>query len=471
MISLRRAMSTLQRHPRSLPDYLTSFPENGPILRKLFEKKGISLSLFQTHLIDAVDTLANTEEGKQVGIDDKVYRTVSHTEMYNLIGNYLGNLVNNAYVNKRGVNSRIIVGAKGIGKTTVLSNFVTLAPIFFPQVIPIYITFNNIGVQGGPLTMTHLSTVISNLLAKHGVYHNPRLDDSVMAKNLHALTNSRRYMLLMVDDIDQLYRQGRNIDLYHSNIAELAYLGNQESGRVITFLCGSSAALPQLIANGSFDRDEFPLVKGSTSLNSDKYKTFHVHTNLPTEWTHISSILPGLSTSNPEHVKYLRTIAFITGGTPGKVAQIATGLKMGDILPHMNEEKGYKILNDPIKSAFWDRVTSKLLDKNAQLFDKLAAMGKLSVETIGQIAWEEEFRPLSGHEVRQIVEEMKIDSKLITQTGGNVKCDPLTLVHHFCDRSWLAYKGVRDSFPDKIYPNSLLMHAQMHYSRNSLLFM
>lgn len=464
--------NSLLRRMTPTPDFFSSFPHNGAILRSALQKSKIPTSLSGENsaktLMDVADLLTEMPEGKEAGFVDRIYRTSSHTDLYGFVGQHIAHLAKGVYQGKRGVHSHTVVGAKGIGKTTVLSKFVDLAPIFFPNVIPVYLNFNNINAHGSYLAKTPLAQVISEQLALHNVFPPKGLEELTSAKNLHALREANQYMVLMVDELDQLYRQRSNINHYHTNLADLAYLGNQDSGRVLTIVCGSSAALPQLITCGVIDYDEFPTSKGALNLNSDKYRTFRIRSHPPTEWNHIPSILPELDATKPEHIPILRTVAFLTGGTARKVTQVTQGFKLDDVLPHRSE-KGYKTLDDPIKMAFWDRVTYQMIKQNATLFDKLIRSGELSVDSIGQIEWEKEFMPLSGQDIRQIVREMELDKNLLEMANKTnyktLALNPLTLVHHFCDRSWLAYAGVSNSFPDKIYPISLLMLTEMYYTQ------
>eukprot|EP01039_Chlorochromonas_danica_P003960 gene3960-4332_t len=94
-----------------------------------------------------------------------------------------------------------------------------------------------------------------------------------------ALEIKDKYFFLVVDEIDQLYRESHlNTSVYEvarSDLGDLAWLGNQKSGRFAVFLCGSSASCPLLLTCNA-DKEEFPLQIGAPNLNGQRYRTLRL---------------------------------------------------------------------------------------------------------------------------------------------------------------------------------------------------
>ncbi len=89
-----------------------------------------------------------------------------------------------------------------------------------------------------------------------------------------------KYVFLIVDHIDDLYRVSptdTSSTIARNSLGDLAWLGNQCSGRFGVILCGSSASSPLLITCHA-NREEFPMLRGAPNLNYQKYPTWRLRT-------------------------------------------------------------------------------------------------------------------------------------------------------------------------------------------------
>ena len=177
----------------------------------------------------------------------------------------------NVFEGSRGLSCRLITCENPINISHSLDAWKKLCPGFFPGVIPMVLSAQD-------LTHQSIFDAVEKEIGKGS-------DNDL--RPLSALESSHRKLFLMIDGMDDLYQRKQGKPGSDESIAfssageslwELAFLGDQASGLVSAVLCGRSYYLPLLIGGGYGIPElhkEFPRVKGAPSLNETKFR--HVH--------------------------------------------------------------------------------------------------------------------------------------------------------------------------------------------------
>jgi hypothetical protein len=183
-------------------------------------------------------------------------------------------LVEGDFRGQNGHATRVLVGPKGVGKTTALKAFAAVAQAVFPQVVPIYINLD--GNKG----------VLNESIGEHVRVAVGAPEGMTVADDISEfLVKQQQVMLLLVDEAATLYSAHVPRDACIHSLAFLRGLGSeaQTTGRVSAILCGSTDALPVLIhKSGDIYRDypslsdTYPHVREAESLNGDKYHIFDI---------------------------------------------------------------------------------------------------------------------------------------------------------------------------------------------------
>eukprot|EP00698_Gefionella_okellyi_P019035 TRINITY_DN5781_c0_g1_i1.p1 TRINITY_DN5781_c0_g1~~TRINITY_DN5781_c0_g1_i1.p1 ORF type:complete len:383 (-),score=52.34 TRINITY_DN5781_c0_g1_i1:199-1347(-) len=150
----------------------------------------------------------------------------------------LGHLALNRLIGRTSF-SRLLLGRKGVGKSTLLNELQNQCKVSFPDITCIYKTY------GGELTVTLVEHIVNELhLAPQNVMK-PHLDASERVGQLEQeLTATNTFIFLAVDEIQHVFQdrtdRGRQI------IAEIAAIGDSRGGRIHCIITGSSRHLRQL---------------------------------------------------------------------------------------------------------------------------------------------------------------------------------------------------------------------------------
>lgn len=251
-------------------------------IRKLVTEQPESTDSF----MKLADKYSRTELAKTLKIPEGVLVANAQTQLYDVFWRASDHLVNDRFENKEGSCGRLIVGAKGIGKSTAARVFVALIEAIQPQVIALYVDFKRL--SRSPLEKCSLLPMILDFLRKKRGIDVPPNDEfeEPVAPLFKILEEQKRYLFLIVDELDLLYKKNIN-ELAHGHeiLEDLVSFGTTRSGRMATFLCGSSAVLGDLIqgkAEIGVIRESFPLVVGAPNLNGSKYRTKRITPSLPT---------------------------------------------------------------------------------------------------------------------------------------------------------------------------------------------
>lgn len=227
----------------------------------------------------------------------RVYKTRAHKEIFEVLYAQALNLVNGRYAFTQGICSSAMVAAKGVGKTACMKTFASIASKLFPQLNVLYISYNNFFETDRTIANESLLKTIKTQFIQVGLFKNADFEskESTKVQILLALQRRDSYLLIFVDELDQLYRiNGQNEPVAVTNLHDLSFLANQSSGRVAITVCGSSAVMENLITTNANDdiRKEFLLLTtGAINLNRSKFITKRVYSTIPTDLESVASIV------------------------------------------------------------------------------------------------------------------------------------------------------------------------------------
>lgn len=350
---------------------------------------------------------------------------------------FCGDLVRNEFIFKSGNSSRLIVGERGIGKSTTLLNTTRAIYACHPNVLPIYIEY-----IGDDSSFKSPSQILSNAL---------QIPNSTIMECLNILKERNQYAFVFVDELDQLYTSTNNSSMRLKILQELGEMGSQRSGRLYSILCGSSSALPMLISKNAVYKPalvaEFPLVGNAPNLNGSKYSLFRVDRgsiqDIAADYETITEhyLLP----RNCGHLLY-----FFVGSNLRSADNLVNALRV------RSDTWASRCLEICSPPKLWDNRASKTLKENKELMlalsDSLVKKNysllknlHANLDSIATIPFLDEFKTLSHEEVRVAAKSANVpDYSLILQSlvdkgyfsGSSTLLDvgpgrPLDLLYYF----------------------------------------
>lgn len=386
-----------------------------------------------------------------------LYHTRAHVGIYDILLDHAHSLSGNKYFRRLGECSATLVGAKGIGKTSSLKAFVQLCPRVVPNLFTIYVNYNNVITSGQEFRLSLISIVILRLRLLDVPIPECREQEKSPKDNLLGfLLSNKLKVLILVDELDQLYKNCDDVSLH--TLHDLAALGNQPTGTISVLVCGSSAMMEALITcNADVNvRLEFPLLnKGAPNLNGTKYLTKRVYTTLPTDLDAVAS-MTGTETS-AANKPWLRFVAFAGGCSARATGRIlADSSVSGALLRGLSPDaalSGHNTLATSDLCHLRAGILAKIYEKNENLMNDLFDAGTcvLNMNNIATVPWEDRFESLSFEEVRDVW-KLLIKNKAVPEDNSD---NLVYNLYHLSDRCWLTLSGVSSSAPQVIYPYSL----------------
>lgn len=237
--------------------------------REIINKVGVSpISDIDSQSIkDTIHFLTSNLEKTHDFFLPPQYDTSPKIDIMSMITTKVISLLNGDYEYSRGENSTLLLGAKGIGKTTTLLSISITLSLLSEKLVPIYIQY-----VSDEYRVKTPSCLISEALKSRGLIDQTieRIDEITQILIKHDLR-----VLLIVDELDQLYQTESTKDCALETLSQLAHLGSDASGRYCIIGCGSSSALPLLITKHAVHIPslvlEYPLVEKSPNLNGSKF--------------------------------------------------------------------------------------------------------------------------------------------------------------------------------------------------------
>jgi hypothetical protein len=278
-----------------------------------------------------------------------------------------------------------------------------------------------------------------------------------------ALKREGKHVLLIVDDLDELYRVAptdpSRFAIANETLYDLAWLGTQVTGRFGTLLCGSSAVTPLLIVGDSAElASEFPRVVGAPDLNGTKFREWRVPSPHCTDLAAVESMLEQRTGGRPSR-QLTRLVAFIGGATARGVLattdtiSFATATSVVDLRVPSSSGMSNRTL-DSDTGKLYNALLARMVVENRGLCEQLLTRsGHIDAAKVASVPWEEEFKPLTWRQVEDEFRRLVASGAVSAGTGRSPHI--AMLLYRACDRGYLAYHGIQQGLPRHIYPFAL----------------
>lgn len=408
------------------------------------------------HCIHKVGNVTAFTNDLDTRVTTRLYKTKTQHKILSILWSQVKNLCEGKYTGTHGICATTMVGAKGIGKTATLKLFNATAKYEFEILIELYISTNNVLLNGFPMREHSIFTIIANELNRIGIHIEENADTPLLAlRVIAALNKADVYLHLCVDELDQLYKvDGVQYPSIVNSLHDLVYMGNQPSGRIAVLVCGSSALIENLITTDADERlrDEFVLLKTEAiNLNGNKFITKRVYSTTPVYLDAVSEILD--MPSNEQNKPYLRLVAYASGCSARNVERVIKDSNpehdiLGVATPE-NSLSGGNTTASEGRFLLWNKILKQLKRRNQRLCDEIFPVNATIeeiIQNIVSVAWEDRFTPLNYDDIHRIwlrlVRKNRVDS---TENLSNN-------VLHLADRNWITLDGIRNSRPHRIFP-------------------
>ncbi|KAL9650223.1 hypothetical protein ABK040_014879 [Willaertia magna] len=318
----------------------------------------------------------------------KSYRTDSHLEMYRILSTFCYHSNALSFKHKRGAGSYCLVGNRGIGMSATLVNFTAICEHIYPKVIPIYISYHNVS-KCRYLQELSILDIAHDVLIEKGYSFRP--EGTPFMQILNVLKRNDKRIVIFVDEIDALYTVDPTTNLIIANhvvsvLAELATIGNDDSGLISALLCGSSSMIELLISNEArlypSVSSTFPLANVSPNMNRTKFRALRIRSFPPTCVDVARKVLNTLDEG------LIKVATFVTGAIPRHLHQFM-------LLNILGTRPINPLTLDPRLEKLKDDLYNLLFSKNDTLMNSLCTNGELDIEKVKTGDWVEGFKPLS----------------------------------------------------------------------------
>eukprot|EP01138_Halocafeteria_seosinensis_P016433 gb/GECG01016764.1/.p1 GENE.gb/GECG01016764.1/~~gb/GECG01016764.1/.p1 ORF type:complete len:601 (+),score=59.04 gb/GECG01016764.1/:1-1803(+) len=334
-----------------------------------------------------------------------MYKTSTHISVLSQLAVMVHSHLAGMFDDSEGEHSRVLVGPKGIGKTTTFQIFTELAPfVYGNQVLPIYVSYKG---NHWWLRLKSIGETLSALLEAAGVSHARCGMGSIEKRCANALHNQNKYCLLLIDELDELYTMPSDNDAVPTlmeSLNELGALSQHGFGKSIAVcVTGSSHALPLLINKDALTQPilkaRFPLVLESPDLNSTKYESWIIDVASTTDYRVVSRILE--YDMNDEDTARLCYLVTFFQGTNTRALRKVPGRKPNlenchDVLA----KRPVELLIAATRNVFYGEVLEECYNRNKKLFQSLQyENGKLNLTEV-KAETLDNFQPLKTQEIR-----------------------------------------------------------------------
>jgi hypothetical protein len=256
-----------------------------------------------------------------------------------------------------------------------------------------------------------IAYIIKDELIKNGLQVSD--EDNLCQKIVGALKKSGKYLMLMVDELDQLYKlDGYKYRSAVTTLNNLAYFGNQPSGRVSVIVCGSSTLMEELITTNASDatRQDFPLVgTEAVNLNGTKFLTKRVYSTLPVDLESVATIAEVELPLSDDKKPYLRLVAYYSGCCARNAERLMHDIDTSiDRMSSPDQAlSGSKTMGNEDLSHLRRGIMNLFLNKNRVLLQQLFEGTVDNIHyNIAMIDWETQFTPWTYSDFEEVWKEM-----------------------------------------------------------------
>lgn len=346
-----------------------------------------------------------------------------------------------------------------------MQEWVAVCEAAFPDVIGLYITCEEMTDDSHPLSKQSLIEFIATHLRSRGLAVPVKPGGDVTVSVYEALEDSGRFLLLCVDEIEELYRiapsDAARFKLANKTLGNLQKMGSQRTGRVGVLLCGSSAVTPLLICgNASNFSTEFPRVIGAPNLNGTKFREKRIESALPTDLRVVQDMLT-VYLKRPVTMEEARIHAFVAGTAARSVfATAEAGLSTRVLQEPVTGARTLKSDQGKLYSALLRRMVSE----NSVLLNEICPRTLLDLNAVASATWEAQFQPLTWHAVEEEWARLVADDGVIERRDANLT----HLVYALCDKGWLLYDGIDVCAPRRVYPCAVIDVVREHLGTDAV---
>ncbi|KAL6043551.1 hypothetical protein QOT17_023825 [Balamuthia mandrillaris] len=289
--------------------------------------------------------------------------TTAKKELVDTIAFKVSAMVQGDFVDTCGVASSMIHGEKGIRKTATLKDATHMLPSLCENLIPLYADYLKDELPKPSVLLRQA------LLQRGAIIPHPSPTLSNLDNLTRSLENHDLYCLFILDEVDNLYTSTAQREERLKILQELAYLGNLDSGRVVSIVCGSSSVLPLLL-----------------SKNLTKYPRIALEfLSLPMLRTSMAA-----STNLPESLRSKLLISAKHG-------------RQGELIRHISEWDPRAEFTRTQFGPLIKELNTELIKKNHDLLCGLYNKPSLSEfqKTIDTTNWLTELQPLTEREITE----------------------------------------------------------------------
>lgn len=239
-----------------------------------------------------------------------IYRASPHLKIFRHLLEVTTKLQNGKWFGSDGAATCTLVGARGMGKSGSLRRFVDVCGVLFPNVLPVYVSYNR--VTTSEMCDTTFSSLLCTELNKMGVVPDKAQNksDSLMTRIFRGLEKVNMYAFIVIDELDKLYKVRESaVNKHYVHFDEIRTLGGPTAGRVYTVLCGSSSQIHGLISKKAVhvSPNDFPLYTHVQDFNGNKFHPLSVVPSIPNDLDTVRI------QKQTDDIKVQRHIAYYTG--------------------------------------------------------------------------------------------------------------------------------------------------------------
>lgn len=350
-----------------------------------------------------------------------------------------------------------------------LKAFKEYCALTFPSVIPVYITFSDLSSAESVLNRNTVLEIVKKELEKNNIETaKTTLGEMKGDQIVEALKKHEKYVLLLVDEFDELFRvREGNSEVENiiqtryltsmSTLGDFMWLGNQKTGRFAVLLCGSSASCPLLVTLNA-NKDEFPLQKDAPNLGGLKYRTIrlpvHHFLDMDVSKTLLAHFLPDCTEN------LAKLITFCVGINPRKYSILSQGIHEGvgefSAFHYGNHESGVSLAGNPQLNKFRDKLLIKMREKNNKVLEMIQddVEGTVNAYKVMETNWIPHFQPLTISEVKSVWIELPCDQQQQLNTTESLEKFQQALFF-LADKDQLSLCEISiDGLPSSVFPIS-----------------